>query len=99
MAQRLIVFDAKDALALLTHYNDGKNIPLDVELMSVGVSPYMQRWLGFECVSDEWMDGTPMPGGGLSPLQIRYEGRKIMTLTGAGAEPAWKDANEDPTRQ
>jgi hypothetical protein len=93
MAQRTVVFDAKDLLALLTHYNDGKSIPLDVELVSVGISPFLQRWIGMECKSDGWMDGTPLPGGGLSPLHIRYEGKKVMTLTDKGQEGVWNDAN------
>lgn len=99
MAQRLITFDAKDVLALLTHYNEGKDIPLDVELLNVGVSPFLQRWIGMECESEKWMDGTPLAGGALSPLHIRYEGRKIMTISKQGAEGIWKDANEDPKRQ
>jgi hypothetical protein len=70
--ERLVIFDAEAVLRLLAHYDQGENLPMDVELLNVGVSPFVQRWIGFECRSNKWQGGKLLPGGGLSPLHMRY---------------------------
>jgi hypothetical protein len=99
MAQRVIETDIHSIVALMTHYLDGKSIPLDVEVESLSVSPLLQRWLLIWCRSGKWMDGQIMPDGGVTPLHVRFEGGKVMTIKGKGEEPTWAPVNEDPKRQ
>lgn len=63
------------------------------------MSPFLQRWIGFRCKSDKWVDGTPTADGGLSPLHIRYKGKTIITLGNKGEEALIKEANDTPNRQ
>jgi hypothetical protein len=99
MAQRIIETDIHSLIALFTHYLNGKEVPLDVEVESLSVSPILERWLLIFCKSAKWMSGTLMPDGGLSPLHIRFEGGRVMTISGKGADPTWATVNEDPKRQ
>jgi hypothetical protein len=98
LGTRLIIFDANQILKLLTHYTDGQ-VPLDAELLSFGVSQFMERWLGLECRSSQWVDGTPIGSDGLSPLHIRYEGKRLMSLGNLTDQPGWFEAPDSPTRK
>lgn len=99
MSSRTIHFNAEDLIQLLVHYTDGR-VPLDTTLKTVGVSQFLQRWIGLEVASAQWSDGTPVPGGdGISPLHIRYEGKKVLKLGKRDAQPIWTDAPDAPTRQ
>jgi hypothetical protein len=75
---KIIEFDAKNILNLLTHYTDGK-LPLDAELLQLGVHTILNRHLGLLVESNQWSD--PMLAGqeAYSPLFINYEGKKVMT--------------------
>jgi hypothetical protein len=86
MAQRLIVFDAQSLLQLLTHYSDGKDLPLDGELQAAGVNRLLDRMVGLVVRSKEWTED--------SPLTVRYEGKKILTWTQdpGGPGPEWREA-------
>jgi hypothetical protein len=97
MAYRVVMFDAQELVKLLSHYTEGQ-VPLDTKLQDVSINAYLDRVVGLTCRSDQWQDGTPIPGGGLSPLQIRYEGKKIMTLGSKGQESVWYEAPEAPKR-
>jgi len=88
------VFDAKELIQLMLHYNDGKDIPLDVELKCVMLSPMLERYVGFECSAEDWPSGQVMQGGIVSPLQIRYDGNRILALN-RGEETVWKEANNE----
>ena len=91
MATKLFIFEPTDLIRLFTHYSDGE-IPLDCEVVNVGVNPMLQRFVGIECKSDEWKD--------FSPYHFRYDGKKVMGWTkGSGMEPVWTDSPEAPSRQ
>ena len=97
---RLVTIDAKDLLQLMLHYNDGQDIPLDAEILNVGVSPILSRWIVFMCKSDNWPTGTYIQElGCLSPLHVRYVGKKIMILSGKGVDPTWSDTPDAPKLQ
>jgi hypothetical protein len=93
VAQRVIETDIHSLVALMTHYLDGKTIPLDVDIESLSVSPILQRWLFIWCSSNKWMDNSQ------EPIHVRFEGGKVMTLATKGADPTWATVNEDPKRQ
>ena len=89
----MLVFSPTDLIRLLTHYTQGL-VPLDCEVKSFGVNPFLERFVGIEVESDEWDD--------FAPLQVRYEGKKVLGWTaGKGEEklPPWQEANETPKRQ
>lgn len=97
---RLVIIDANDLLQLILHYNDGQDIPLNTRLLNVGMSPYLQRWVALMCEATDWPTGTYLPEvGGLTPLHIRYEGKKIMVLATKGTDPTWSEAPDAPSRQ
>ena len=106
MPQRRIEFDAQSLLRLLTHYFQDHELgmPVGAELVSAGVSPYINRWIMLEVKSDEWNEGNvpvdPVTG---QPefLHLRYEGRK--TASWQGGDPTkpvmmWDDAVEAPNK-
>lgn len=98
---KLITFEPKELLDLIVHYCDGRGLPLDVDLLGVGVSQFLPRWVGLECASSKWMDGREGQGdeqGRLSPLHIRYEGKRIMTFGEKGTPYDWRDGNDTPRR-
>jgi len=94
MAVKRVVFDAEELVQLLLHYNDGKDIPLDVKLNSVGISQILDRYICLNCTSENWLSGMVMQGGIVSPLHMRYRGKRIMTLN-RGGDSIWKDANSE----
>ena len=90
------MFDAESVLRLLCHYTDGA-VPLDSVLKSAGVSAVFGRWIGLNVESKEW-SGEEVLGGGLAPLHVRYEGKKVMSWEGKGMEPEWTEGVEAPKR-
>ena len=100
MAQKRIVFDPQSVIALLTHYTDG-TVPLDTIVKGVKVSPALQRMLAFECESAQWTDTieSDKTPGVLSPLVIRYEGKKTLSWGGKHQEMEWKESVEAPKQQ
>lgn len=102
MAEKTIYVDAESILQLLTHYSDG-DLPLDSRLLQAGVSNVLGRWIGLLVDSEQWRDwreAERTKDGGLRPLHIRYEGKKVM-VWGDGApveHPEWRDGVEGPKR-
>jgi hypothetical protein len=94
----MLIFDANDLVKLLTHYTDGQ-VPFDAELREFKVSALLERVVGMDCTSSQWVDGTPTPDGGLSPLHIRYDGKRILTIGNKGEQPGWYDAPDSPTKR
>lgn len=95
MAQRLISFHAKDLLDLMTHYNDGRDIPLYAEVKEVAVSAIFPRMICLVVEAKEWSadagDISPVTGE-LKPLEFLYEGKHNATFTsGQGAELRWEE--------
>lgn len=98
MASRLIIFDVKDLKDLLVHYYDGKHVPLNGEVLEVGISKYMQRMVSLLIESDEWdaTDINPLSGE-LSPIELIYEGKKTFSWSKKdGDEAVWVDAPDAP---
>jgi len=84
-----VVFDANSLLKLLTHYSDGA-LPLDGELKSAGVNPYLERVIGLEVLSNEWDEvEVKAESGHLQPLHIRYEGKKVLSWSDRHAPISW----------
>jgi hypothetical protein len=98
LASRGIVFDPKDLLQLLIHYTDGL-IPLETEVTEFKVNTNLNRCIGIFCKSDKWVDGDELPDGSLSPLQIRYTGKKIMAVGNKGMPSVWYEAPESPGKK
>lgn len=93
MPQQQIVFDAEGLLKLLTHYTE-EAIPLDGILVSAGVSSMFSSWIGLEVESKEW-DGVVLADGGINPLHIRYDGKRICSWGNDRHEKAeWKYRSE-----
>ena len=99
MAQRILETDIQSLVQLIVHYCDGKEVPLDTEVLSMSVSPILQRWVMLWCKSSKWMSGGVASDGSLAPLHIRFEGGRVMTMGNKGEDPKWALANEDPKRQ
>lgn len=98
MPSRLIIFDVKDLKDLIIHYTDGKLIPLDSEVLEVGVSRYMQRIISLNIESKDWdtSDVSPVTGE-LAPAEFIYEGKKTFSWTKKdGDEARWIDAPDAP---
>ena len=100
MASKMYVFEPTDLVRLLTHYTDGL-VPLDAEIVSVGMNPYLNRFIGLEVASKEWGEPTMRNGQEvMEPLHLRYEGKRIMKFTAnQGQDPEWAELNETPVRQ
>ena len=96
MPSQIIYFDADSLLRLMTHYTEGE-VPLDSKLIEAGVSAKLGRWIGLLVESDEWKGiELDVVGGGLKPLQVRYEGKKVLSW-GANGDPLdWKEGVEAP---
>lgn len=92
--KRMVVFDAQEIVQLLLHYNDGKDIPLDVKLESVKLNQMLPRYIAFECSSPHWLSGMVGVDGQVTPLNIRYMGKRILALN-KGGEEQWKESNND----
>ena len=98
MAEKTIFIDAESILQLLTQYSNG-DLPLDATLVSAGVSSLLGRWIGLKVDSEQWRDwrgAERTADGGLRPLHIRYEGKKVL-VWGDGERqehPEWRDEFE-----
>jgi hypothetical protein len=96
--QRTVYISADSILQLLTHYSEG-DLPLDATLKNAGVSQFMNRWIGFWVDSDQWRDAEGTKDGGLMPLHIRYEGKKVLVWGDIGSpDPVWRSGIEGPRR-
>jgi hypothetical protein len=100
MAQKTIYIDAESILQLLTHYSEG-DLPLDAKLLTAGVSSYLARWIGLRVDSEQWRDwrtAERTQDGGLRPLHIRYEGKKVLVWGDGSREehPVWESGVEGP---
>lgn len=97
--QARVEITANSILKLLVHYYQDsiERVPLDAELTSAGVSPYMSRWIMLEATSDKWDNIRMLPGWNEPyPLHVRYEGGKTMSWGGEGETNTWRDAVEAP---
>jgi hypothetical protein len=89
MAQRQIIFDPHSLLMLLVHYNDGWDLPLECRLVAAGVHPMLDRMIGLQVEAKEWDEEQP--------LQLRYEGRKMLTWSQKdGENVSWKATPDAP---
>lgn len=103
--EKRIEFSANSLLKLLTHYyqDHDAGIPLDAELVSAGVSPYIQRWVMLEVKSEEWLrNGVPIDPRTGEPefLHVRYEGGKTASWQqekDGAPKMQWKESVEAPT--
>lgn len=90
---RRIIFDVDSLLALLTHYSDGA-VPLDAEVLNIGVSKLLGRYIGLTMTSADWRD-SELPKdrlGMLPPLDIRWEGGKVLKWSEKGSPVEWGDS-------
>ena len=97
MPQQRIIFSGESLLRLLTAYYDGL-VPLDAKLKTVGMSQFLQRWIGLMVSSEQWSGDVEIKGGhGLHPLQLRYEGKRNMSWSKSdGDKPIeWGVEGED----
>lgn len=95
---KVIRFDARDFMKLLTHYSDGL-IPIDFELDHVAVDTILKRQIAFIGRSKQWQD-EPLAGKEeYGPLHLRYEGKRIMSWGRKGDVPFWQDAQDAPKLQ
>jgi len=91
---RLYIFEANSLLKLLTHYSEGE-VPLDCELIEVGVHPQLQRMISLKARSKEWSETRELMGSGeLWPLTFRYEGKRTMKWTDKAENTIWSEENE-----
>lgn len=108
--QKRIEIDANSILKLLTHYTQdlADAVPLDAELQSAGVSPYVTRWIMLEVASEEWgRANIPINLTTREPefYHVRYEGRNVGSWTQHGlagmdmdqqGKMEWKETVEAP---
>jgi hypothetical protein len=99
---RRVEFDGPAILQLLVHYmqDHDERIPLDSELVSAGVSRFINRWIGLTVRSDKWGEVKKDPNGTPRPLFFRYEGRKTLSWSQDSEQhtaDSWQDAVEAPT--
>lgn len=100
MAERIVVVDANDLLQLMIHYWDGKAVPLNSEVKEVGISRKLQRVISLLVASKDWGDEEVSPvSGELFPLELAYEGKRVMSWASKGDEVVWADANDNPQQQ
>lgn len=101
MAARLLIFQAEDLRNLLVHYTEGL-VPLDSEILEVGVSKLLPRLISLTVQSKDWEDTNINPvSGELQPLQLFYEGRRTMSWEDKNSSGQWSapGAVEAPRRQ
>lgn len=93
LGTKRIVFDLDTIMALLTHYSDGA-VPLDATVSQILVSKMLQRYVVFETASAQWEDADlPLNAAGqLPPLDIRWEGGKVLKWSEKGTTPTWGDS-------
>lgn len=89
MPEQMFVIDGDSLVKLLTAYFDG-DVPLDAKLQSVGVSEYLQNYVGFNIASNQWPAEAALGSDGFHPLILRYEGKQNLSWSkAAGHEPVW----------
>ncbi len=99
---RRIEFNANSLLKLLVHYlqDHEDQIPLDAELVTAGVSPFLQRYVMLEAKSDKWGDVSINPETREPEyLHVRYEGRKTASWQQGNPDAPvmqWQEAVESP---
>lgn len=98
MAQQKIIFDPQSLMSLLTAYYDGL-VPMDAKVLSIGISPYFQQWIGIMVESEQWETDADIKtlADGQHPLFLRYEGRRNMAWSKADGDAPikWGQENED----
>ncbi len=93
--ERKIIFSPETLIALMQHYTEDceDRIPLDAQLVSLGVNPHLQRMIGILMASSSWEGGVNVGREGkigmLTPLHFRYEGGKVLLWGGRDQELAW----------
>lgn len=93
MGSKLLVMDANDIVKMLTSYSEGR-VPLDAELNHVAVDSILKRQIAFIMTSQQWPEEELLENGkGYGPLQIRYEGKRMMTWGKKGTEVFWSDTD------
>lgn len=98
--ERKIIFSPETLLALMQHYTEDceDRIPLDAQLVSLGVNPVLERMVGMLVQSGSWESGVASNREGkiglLSPLHFRYEGGKVLLWGGRDQELKWQ--REEP---
>lgn len=98
---RLYIFDANSLLKLLTHYSENE-VPMDCELIELGVHPALQRMISLKARSKEWQETRELLGSGeLWPLHFRYEGKRTMQWHDKAEPTVWTEENaiEAPRNQ
>ena len=103
MGTKLLIVDAQSIIRLLTHYTNG-TVPLDCEALGIGVSQYLQRWIGIETRSAQWPEGDAVAHGnvddvGYYPLHIRYDGSHIVKWGNRDTNPIATYDFEAPKNQ
>jgi hypothetical protein len=92
MASRLIIFDPQSLVKLMTHYSEG-DVPMDVEVTSVGFSQFLPRWIGMDTQSREWEE---RPDDENQMYHFRYEGKKTLSWGGGQEQLEWKKSVDAP---
>ena len=92
--ERKIIFSPETLIALMQHYTEDceDRIPLDAQLVSIGVNPALERMIGILMASKSWEGGVATSAGKiglLSPLHFRYEGGKCLLWGGRNQELKW----------
>lgn len=90
LGSKLIIMDGQSLLNLLTHYTDGA-IDLDAKLINIGISEYIESWIGLTVESAHWKDEKLPNQDAYGPLHIRYEGKKMLTWGQKNTPYEWKD--------
>lgn len=101
--QKRIEFSANSLLKLIVHYlqDHEDRVPLDAELVTAGVSPFLHRYVMLEVKSDKW-EGIHVPVGWSEPypLNVRYEGHKTLSWGNDQQAPTlWQESVENPDGQ
>lgn len=103
----MFVFSGESLLALLTHYSAGA-VPMDARLLEVGVSKFLNGWLGMLVESGQWAgekigaSADPTNGGvpdAYYPLHVRYEGKRTLAWGDKRKEYEWTGEVEPPKKQ
>ena len=85
-----LVFDPSNLYSLLVHYTDG-GVPMNGIVKDVLIHPQLSRYVALNVESDEWTTSEP--------LQIRYQGQRVMSWTKGEEEGQWAQKNEAPRKQ
>jgi len=91
MAMKEYFFTPQDLLQLLVHYTDGA-VPMNGEVLELGVHKGLQRKIGLLISSDEWDSAEP--------LFLGYDGKRTMSWSkDTPGDPRWEQRAETPGRQ